>query len=162
MKNVIIITGSKRSGKSTAVENWIKRKAGGVVGILSPEINGKRYFKSISTGEEWAMEASGNEESLNIGKYNFSKSAFDKASKILLDAAKDKTAELLVIDEVGPLELKNEGFYNTLQSILEMEEGIGSILLVVREGLVNDIRKHFGIGEENSKVMLITELLTEA
>lgn len=162
MKNVIILTGSKRSGKSTAVENWIKRKAGGVVGILSPEINEKRYFKSIRTGKEWAMEASENEESLTIGKYNFSKAAFDKASELLLNAAKNETAELLVIDEVGPLELKNEGFYDTLKSILEMEEGIGSILLVVREGLVNDIRQHFGIAEENSRVMLITELLTKA
>ncbi len=162
MKNVIILTGSKRSGKSTAVENWIKRKAGGVVGILSPKINEKRYFKSISTGEEWAMEASENEESLNIGKYNFSKSAFDKASELLLNAAKDKTAELLVIDEIGPLELKNEGFFTTLKSILAMEDGIESILLVIREGIVNDIRQHFGIAEENSRVMLITELLTKA
>jgi nucleoside-triphosphatase THEP1 len=162
MKNVIILTGSKRSGKSTAVENWIKRKAGGVVGILSPELDEKRYFKSIRTGEEWEMEASADEQSVSIGKYKFSKSAFDKASEILLDAAKNETADLLVIDEIGPLELQNEGFYSTLKTILEMEEGIGSILLVVREGFVNDIRNHFGIAEENSRVMLITELLTKA
>jgi nucleoside-triphosphatase THEP1 len=161
MKDVILLTGPKRSGKSTAIENWIKRKAGGVLGILSPEINEKRYFKSIESGEEWAMEAASNEDTFQVGKYNFSISAFEKASEILLKAAKNEKAELLVIDEIGPLELKNEGFHNTLKSILEMENGVKTIFLVAREGLVNDIRNHFNISEENSRVMLITELLTK-
>ena len=162
MKEVILLTGPKRSGKSTAVENWIKRKAGGVVGLLSPIINDKRYFKSIETGEEWAMEAASNEEGMLVGKYNFSKPAFEKACEILIEAAKNEKAELLVIDEIGPWELKKEVFHDTLKGILNMENGVKTILLVAREGLVNDIRKHFGIAEENSRVMLITELLTKA
>ena len=108
------------------------------------------------------MEAASNEEGMLVGKYNFSKPAFKKACEILIEAAKNEKAELLVIDEIGPLELKNEGFHDTLKGILNMENGVKTILLVAREGLVNDIRKHFGIAEENSRVMLITELLTKA
>ncbi len=162
MKNVILLTGPKRTGKSTAIENWISRKAGGVAGILSPIINEKRHFKSIESGEQWEMEAAANEAGLNVGKYTFSNAAFEKASEILLKAAQNEKGELLVIDEIGPLELKGEGLHSALKSILAMENGISDILIVAREGLVNDICTHFGISEKNSKVMLITELLTKA
>lgn len=135
---IYILSASIRSGKTTSLINWSADRKD-VYGILTPEINGKRVFMNVKTKEQFPMEASGEEETLAIGQFVFSKKSFDKAIQIIRDAiSKDGW---LVIDEIGPLELKGEGFCEVLKEVLSLRRE--KILLVVREGLAKQVKDHF-------------------
>ncbi len=87
------------------------------------------------------MEATGDEETLAIGQFVFSKAGFDKAIQIIHDAI--NTEGWLIIDEIGPLELKSEGFCDVLKEVLVQRNN--KLLLVVREGLAKQVKDHFMI-----------------
>ena len=71
----------------------------------------------------------------------FSKNNFDKAIQIIRNAI-DKPG-WLIIDEIGPLELRGEGFSEVLKEVLIRRKE--NILLVVREGLSKKAEDYFGI-----------------
>lgn len=140
---VYLVTGPVNSGKTTRLTNWVKTKSH-CAGILTPKIEGRRMFLDIKTGEHFPMEANETESALHVGKYLFSAAAFEKAITFLRQASADPTTEWLVLDEIGPLELKGEGFSKVLKDILA-EEKIINIVLVVRQGLESDVLNHFDI-----------------
>ncbi len=143
-KKAFLLTGPINSGKTTRLTEWSKNR-NDVYGILTPKINGKRVFMDVATGEQFEMEAQENEENvLNIGKYIFSVAGFDRAKNIVRNATNRKNA-WLIIDEVGPMELKGEGFSVELQELLESKEDSLRLIIVVREGLVEEVVSHFGI-----------------
>jgi nucleoside-triphosphatase THEP1 len=143
---VYILTGEIHSGKTTAINKFIEGKKD-VYGILTPDIDGERYFVDVHTNEQFKMRASLNETGvLQIGRYNFSKAAFEKASIIIREALKQNTA-WLVIDEIGPLELKQQGFYDVLKEVLANENSSLKKLLVVRLSLVEEVVSFFQIRE---------------
>ncbi len=99
------------------------------------------------------MEASGEEETLVVGRFVFSKKGFDKAIEIIRDAInKDGW---LVIDEIGPLELKGEGFCSVLKETLALRRE--KLLLVVREGLAEQVKDYFSF-QSSSCIASIADL----
>lgn len=135
---IYILVCKKHSGKTTALMQWVKGNKN-IAGILSPVVNDERMFYNIANGTYFTMLATESEaEALPIGKYIFSKTAFDKANTILLEAKNKFT----IIDEIGPLELMGNGFADTLKNILQ-HKNYTNLLLVVRNGLVDDVVKQF-------------------
>lgn len=144
-KKIYILTGNIQSGKTTTLMQWSAGRTD-VFGILSPVVNGKRFFINIQTGEEFEMEAKQDEIGvLKIGKYRFKKKSFDKAIDILQQAIKEKRG-WLIVDEIGPLELKKQGFCEILNEILNTESSL-QIILVARESLVKDVINFFRLNE---------------
>lgn len=138
-----ILTGPIHSGKTSYLEKFIQQRSN-AFGVLSPEINGKRVFVDISTKETFAMEAEDERsEVLEIGKFRFSKKAFEKAAAII-DQASLQPAGWLIIDEIGPLELKGEGFFQTLNNVLRTTTRL-KIIIVVREQLVENVVQKFAM-----------------
>lgn len=140
---IYLLTGPIGSGKTSALLEWAgKRKD--VHGILTPVMNGQRVFMDIYSGEQFNMEA-GEDESLflQVGRYRFSRNGFDKAEKIIKAAVNEPG--WLVIDEIGPLELKGLGFRDMLFELLE--ERKGSLILVVRENdhMPERVVSYFGL-----------------
>ena len=146
---IYIFKGAIGSGKTTYLMNYCKEgKSAG--GILSPFINGKRHFLNVENKETKLMEAAEEEsETLNIGRYKFSAKAFEWANKILIDST-NKNYELIIIDEIGPLELQGKGFAETLKFLLGNTEIKSDLLLVIRQNLVNDFLNYFGIKKEDT------------
>lgn len=140
---IYIYSGPKHSGKSSRLERWIATHEN-VAGILSPDLEGKRYLKNIASGELILMEAEGDEESVAVGKYVFSAAAFKKGNAWLREAFIHHHG-WLVVDEAGPLELRGEGFATVLREIMEAENEELQLILVVREGLVEAVRDYFNI-----------------
>src|SRR5687768_15481644 len=95
---IYILTGEIRSGKTTAIIQWLRGR-NDVYGILTPVINGKRFFVDAHTKEQFEMEGS-NEKTdiLEIGRFKFSSSSFRKASNILMTNMSNEG--WLVIDEI--------------------------------------------------------------
>ena len=151
---VIILTGIIQTGKTTSLIKWSEHKTN-VFGILTPIVNGKRVFTNISNKEVFKMEATDNEEILLVGKYSFSKNSFDKAKQILINASKQKSG-YLIVDEVGPLELRQEGLFSAIIHILQNSSL--QIILVVREGLVEKVIDIFNL--KNVSVIYKDQLAT--
>ncbi|HKB43220.1 MAG TPA: nucleoside-triphosphatase [Chitinophagaceae bacterium] len=142
-RQIFILPGPIQTGKTTSLINW-SAKRNDVFGILTPVVNGKRVFMNAQTREQFPMEAGESEtEIMSIGKFVFSKTSFDKAQQIIREALDKK--DWLVIDEIGPLEMKGEGFYNVLKEILQYQPGEQKILLVVRETMIEKVKEFFGL-----------------
>lgn len=147
--NIIILTGEIQTGKTSWLQQWVNTKDN-VVGILSPIVNDKRTFYDIEKRELFPMEAvEGEEEILAIGKYSFSRRAFDRASTQLIYWSENKNWDYLVVDEIGPLELiHKKGLYNPFVIAIRNLKEICKIIVVVRTPmlvLMDDLLKNLNI-----------------
>jgi len=136
---IVLLTAPIHSGKTTSLIQWSDHN--NVHGILTPVVEGKRVFMNAQTNEQFAMEAIGNEETILVGRFTFSKTAFEKAIGIIRAAIYKEG--WLIIDEIGPLELRGEGFHDIVKEVLMKRKD--KIILVVREGLAQQVKDHFGI-----------------
>ena len=148
---IYLLTGAVQTGKTTSLMQWCKGKKN-VSGILAPVINAKRMFLDIGSEEVFAMEADEAEiDVLKVGRFAFSASAFEKAKNII---AESKNCNYLVIDEVGPLELREEGLFTAIQQVLQNQAS--HIVLVIREGLIDKVTAFFHI--KNATIISKTNL----
>lgn len=137
---LLILSGPVHSGKTSYLQSWIKDHMAS--GILSPEINGERVFQDISSGKNFKMSITkAGEPCLEIGRYRFSVKGFQKAERSIIEGF--ESDGWLIIDEIGPLELRGAGFASVLKRALALPSK--NILIVVREGLVEDIVREFKI-----------------
>jgi nucleoside-triphosphatase THEP1 len=91
------------------------------------------------------MEAEEGETSiLRIGKYVFSSRAFERASRVLDEALQQKSG-WIIVDEIGPLELQEKGFYQIVKRLLtDMSENV-KLIFVVRKNLLAGVVSFFEI-----------------
>lgn len=155
--NIYIVTGAIHSGKTTKLIEFCKSNPK-AAGILSPVIDGKRHFMDIRKMEPFPMEAmEGEKDVLPVGKYIFSLAAFKRAEKILSNCFSNKDA-LIVIDEIGPLELREKGFAEILRKSLALPLLNTKLLLVVRENIIDDVIEYFDLSGKKSTVINIDQL----
>jgi nucleoside-triphosphatase len=137
-EQILVLTGEVHSGKTSKLLDW-SRNRNDVYGILTPVIEGSRFFWNVQSGEQFEMEAADENEVLVVGRYRFSKNGFEKAVKILDDTI--NKSGWLIVDEIGPLELRGEGFSEIVKKIVH--ERTGKTLFVVRKALVDDVVRFF-------------------
>jgi nucleoside-triphosphatase THEP1 len=154
-KKIFIVTGDIQTGKTNSLKNWLANTVN-IYGIVTPIINGKRCFMNANTNETFAMEAATEaiEDYLPIGKFIFSKNGFKQAIQII-DTALNMQQQWLLIDEIGPLELKGQGFAAILKKVL-LTNGI-SLILVIRTCLLQEVISAFAINSN-----LVTYLNNES
>ena len=152
---IIILTGEVQTGKTTTLQQFSAER-NNVAGILTPIINGKRMFYDISEKVFFEMEANDDEEKLTVGKYLFSGRAFKNANRILINAGKRNDLDYLIIDEIGPLELKKQkGLHESFTAILSSTFNY-TLIIVVRRSLVEEIVTSFNLSKAG--VMSIGEM----
>lgn len=136
MKSIFIFSDEIGIGKTTTLKEWVKHNVG-ITGFLSPLINGERHFQNIETGDTQPMETKN--EGLEIGKHNFNPEVFEWAEiEIYRQFQSDK--KWLVIDEIGPLEIRKEkGFHQLLLNLFkEYSAEKPNLLFVVRDFMVEE------------------------
>lgn len=143
---VYILSDAIRTGKTTALQQWVE-KTKSVTGFLSPDIDGKRMFLDIQTGKLIPMETSNKD--LIVGKYAFDTNSFKYAENKLLEAWKTGVDEYIVIDEIGPLEIrKNLGFHNLLLQLQpEANRDYPNLFFVVRDYCLDEFIEKYGYQE---------------
>jgi nucleoside-triphosphatase len=142
MADVTLVTGPSGAGKTT----WVSRAAaefpGRVAGVICPGMyeSGIRVridAHIIRTGQSFPLASQNNLQSFAIRTpaWGFNEETIALVNQELrLPSA----AELLIIDELGPLEfLRNQGFVDALDAIENHE---GKALVVVRSSLVEVAR----------------------
>ena len=139
VKKLILLTGEKQTGKTTALFSWIKNHEN-VTGILTPILNGKRFFYSINDSAYYDMEAApGEKDILSVGKFQFSGAAFNKTEKLINNWSNQPQWEWIVVDEIGPLEIvQKKGLYKSFTGLIQAP-GKYNLLMVVRPTLIQQI-----------------------
>lgn len=147
---VYILTGDTESGKSYALNEWIKGKTN-VAGLLSLNNDkGKRYFLDIRSKETFSMHPDTTESDANkifVGRFTFLKSSFERANKIIQIETQQTDYNYLVVDELGRLELKQKGLFQSTKCLVNMFEGKSDmhLILVVRSALLENIIDSYSI-----------------
>jgi nucleoside-triphosphatase THEP1 len=145
---IYIISGNTRSGKTTFLKNIIKHikkinpdyQTGGIIahGI---DKNGERFgfeIENIKTGEKQLL-CSRNpvENAEKTGRFYFLKQGFNFGKQAILSNLTD--LDLLVIDEIGYLELKGKGWFDAIEQVLKHENP--DMIFVVRKRILEQILK---------------------
>ncbi|WP_460217821.1 nucleoside-triphosphatase [Psychroserpens sp. MEBiC05023] len=147
---IYILSDAIRTGKTTALQEWIKNRDD-VDGLLCPDDqNGKRYFLKIKSKETFPLEVGyKNEDLVTIGPFQFLKSAFDSANRYLMTTVAEHRNQHVIIDELGKLELKCQGLHDSATRLIPnyVSDKNQHLIIVVRDTLVNDIVSHYNISE---------------
>lgn len=151
---IYILTGAIRSGKTTALLHWSKNR-NDVDGLLCPDdANGKRYFLKLKNKTIFKLEAEAEAEAeteaiVAIGNFKFLRSAFNEANDYLILEASKTERQYLIIDEIGKLELKNEGLHVSTKALISQFKSKDNthLILVVRDYLLDAVLEHYGITE---------------
>jgi nucleoside-triphosphatase THEP1 len=142
---LIILSAPIQKGKTTSLVKWSEKRTD-VFGILTPVVEGKRFFMNAHTGHLFPMEAGREEtETLDVGRFVFSKKNFDRAIQIVRESSQKDG--WLIIDEIGPLELRGEGFFAIAKEILSGTNENQKILFVVREGMAERVKEFFQVND---------------
>jgi nucleoside-triphosphatase THEP1 len=149
---IIIITGEVHEGKTTFAKKIIanlidqKIRLAGFLSLARFENGNRTGFDLIDLETNNAIELCSlkkKEGSQNFGKYYFNNAAIKKGLDILNpDKLNDK--QLIVIDEIGPLELNGQGWNSALDEIT----GRISVpqLWVVRKNILKKIVRRWNTG----------------
>ncbi len=149
----ILLTGAAHEGKTTACWKAISgiRTAGGkVAGFVSPPLLSADGMKvgiemlDLATGKRqiFARVVEPGEPT-TVGVYRISEDAIDWAQK-LLAAALLSGADWIVVDEIGPLELRRGGGFAFALPPLADSVRIPNAIVVVRETLADELAERLG------------------
>ena len=140
---IVIITGASGQGKTRLCQALVKlAKARGLVvkGVLSPAVftAGEKtaiLVEDASSGEQRALaqvRQAGNEGDIQTGHWTFDPDSMAWGSRILAEAGE---CDLLVVDELGPLEFtQHKGWVEALHAIDRRQYRLAAV--VVRPALL--------------------------
>ncbi len=150
-----LLTGPVHSGKTSALLNFVKEHPG-AKGFLCPDIDGKRHLLDLNNFQmhPFEIDAPGSEQDIIVGKYIFSRATFQIAHSILKTSAEAKF-NYFIIDEIGKLELDNNGLEPALSIALSHFTN-ARIILVVRDYLLEDVKSKYSL--ENAACISINDL----
>ncbi len=146
----IFLTGRPGIGKTTVVKKFLEVYEGNVIGLLTPEIrkNNKRIgfaLKLIPSDEEFIFASVEKISSVKFGKYYLNLENLEKVLNKIENSL--ETCELVVIDEIGKMEMFSQRFKTFVKTILESD---ASILAVVHRAYVREFSNY-------GKIILVTE-----
>ena len=143
---VRLIHGDIGSGKTRRAAAWAEAEAlggRGVAGILALKTSTGRRFMDLMTGEEVTLEHPvEGETAVTVGRFQFRQAAFDWAVQ-RIEAALEQDISGVVIDEVGPLEMRGGGFADLLDRLARDHPAVQRVLLV-RTSLIDAVVARFG------------------
>ncbi len=150
---VLVVTGEVRQGKTTFVKNLLERLAqegvpvGGFLafGIHQGEERTGFELYDIQTGAITPLcTTAPMDDALRIGNYYFHAEGMAEGRR-LLSAIEAQDKHLVIIDELGPLELGNRGWSDAVDALVR--NSLVPQLWVVRKPLVEKMIKKWNVGK---------------
>lgn len=148
-RRLVLLAGERGEGKTTlclALAERARRAGWTVGGIASPGwwVEGGRggyRVRDLLTGEERLLAVrDGKATGISTGAFCFDKEGIEFGRRAI-EAAVAQGVQLLVVDEVGPLELRGEGWAPVLHQALT--GGTRAVVCVVRSKLVDEVQKTY-------------------
>lgn len=152
-RNVIIITGQTGEGKTGFIEMLIKslqNRGIRVGGIMAPRI----MEEEVTTGYDIVDLGTGTRVPFLRHINRQIKHGFERFTIMgegyqtglnALDPDRNVNSSLVVVDEIGPMELKGKGWDKRMAELLEKFKGL--LIIVVRNRLVEEVQSRYGIGD---------------
>jgi nucleoside-triphosphatase THEP1 len=139
--NIFILSAPIQTGKTTALMEFWELGITSFDGFITPDIDESRKLIFLDKDEElpFQLEDNAKEDVLQIGRFKLSQSTFN-AVKNKLQNLHNTRAQLIIIDEIGPLEMNNYGFEPELSSFIEKFKAMNSsklLIIVVRNTILN-------------------------
>ena len=146
MKQIIILTGLIRTGKTTALKDWVEKNPS-ICGVLTPDIDGERTFVHYPDKTKYQMICDKSaQDAIHIGRYHFHAKSFTIINQLLKEDFNTGQCKWLLIDEIGRLELKNQGLHDAAKHIFDQLKLTDlRIILIVRDTLVKEVVSHYNI-----------------
>ncbi|MBC8313835.1 MAG: NTPase [Candidatus Cloacimonetes bacterium] len=127
MLNNILISGYPGCGKTTLINKIIKRLNCKIGGFYTHEKRefGKRtgFYITDFSGNQMIMAEVNLKSKYHVGKYGVNVNAFEKIGIPALKNA-DENTDLIVIDEIGKMEMFSPKFCNMLEKIFDSHKPI--------------------------------------
>lgn len=129
----VFLTGRPGVGKTTVISklvDLVKNAGFKVGGMISFEVRVSNVrigfkVKDVLSGSEGWLAQTSREPGPRIGKYRINLREFELVGiSALASALRDPSVELLVVDEVGPMELLSPRFREILSEILNSNKNI--------------------------------------
>ena len=144
-KKLILWGGEKHSGKTTSAADLARtaRDEGfNIAGLLAPSLyrDGRLIgFDAFDLGNgKHAPLARRQTNPGETGRFTFTTDGL-KLGNAALSAEATKSADLVIVDEFGPLELNGHGWSENVDSLLASSDAV--ILLIVRLELADEVRQ---------------------
>ncbi|MCP4590707.1 MAG: DUF2478 domain-containing protein [bacterium] len=151
-----IVSGERGAGKTGFLEKLVARAtaAGRTTGgVLSPAVfeAGQRCGYDLidplrGTRQVLARVAGPLDGAPTVGMYRFCDAAVEAGCQAIISAVRSRV-DVVVVDEVGPLELRGEGWAPALEIALNECDIRQELFVVVRPSLVGDLPARFPAGE---------------
>jgi nucleoside-triphosphatase len=140
MAKIIILSAAIHSGKTTCLQKNVAQYKN-ACGIICPDVAGSRIVIDIESGKQHQLQKplADLESDIVVGKYVFCADGFSFAHGALLNAvASDKS--LIIVDEIGKLELEGNGLEPAFSVLLAgaSKQHERTLLVVIRDYLLQD------------------------
>lgn len=154
-EHIMVLTGEVHEGKTGAaryLSDCLKTKGFDVQGILSPGVfeNGERVsFESenIKTGEKKPLAVRHkSKRRFPFGRYRFNAETLKHDNRLIRDICKSQ-ADLLIIDEIGPLELAEKGRFKGLNTAIKQKDLLQ--LWIIRKNKLNEASAKWQLASGN-------------
>ena len=128
MKNIILLTGEPKIGKTTALTKIIsllgEEKCGGFFTEEVSNETGRTGFKVRTIdGKEGVIADINSNSQIRVDKYGVNLDAFEAVGiKSIYDALDNK--EYIIIDEIGPMQLFSDSFKKALEDVAKSKKAV--------------------------------------
>ncbi|MFK8055289.1 MAG: nucleoside-triphosphatase [Saprospiraceae bacterium] len=136
--NIEWITGPVHTGKTTRLTERIADSPEQYCGLLAPiDSEGNRYLHDLVTGERRMLDCAPEaKDMIVVGPYIFSEAVFAWGRSILLSHQEEYPERTLVIDEIGKLELREQGLAPACWELIDQRNSLKKpTVLIVRDSL---------------------------
>lgn len=169
----ILLTGKPRTGKTTLLKKIVE-KLPSCGGFYTEEINekGQRIgFKIITLdGQEGILAKQGLESQYKLGKYGINLDDLENIGVKAIEKAQ-QTKEIIVIDEIGRMELFSEKFKSSVLKAFESGKKVLGVIHLAKIDFLNALRNRKDVvlltvnlnnhGEIFHKVLSLLEIKKE-
>lgn len=144
-RQCLIITGPIDTGKTTRARRMVEElraqgiRVGGVLTEAVYRASRKRGYRVVDLtggGQRLLMDETRDLGGGRVGRFSFSAEAFAWAEERLREA-RNGDAQVICLDEAGPLELRGGGYARVLEELFESFRGM--LLLAARDTVIDDL-----------------------